>query len=126
MLRITVRNDESAEDAKMIKLKVESNKGEWFINKYCKGKPAEPQPFQLTRTQKKRMQRKRSIQRTKNMATNPSQAKSVNRGKVASPKAKVTQEMQWQIQNQSYAQTAEVSTERVQINEAELLDSLIK
>ena len=95
MLRITVRNDESAEDAKMIKLKVESNKGEWFINKYCKGKPAEPQPFQLTRTQKKRMQRKRSIQRMKNMATNPDQAKFVNKGKVASPKAEVTQDIQW-------------------------------
>ena len=42
MLRITMRNDESARDARMIKPKVESNKGEWFVNKYCKRKQAEP------------------------------------------------------------------------------------
>ena len=94
-LRITVRNDESARDARMIKPKVESNKGEWFVNKYCKGKPAEPQPVQLTWTQKRRMQRKRSIQRMRNMETIPDQAKCGERGEVASPKAKVTQEIQW-------------------------------
>ena len=90
-----MRNDESARDARMVKPKVESNKGEWFVNKYCKGKSAEPRPIQLTRTQKRIMQRKRSIQRMKNMATDPDQAKFVNKGKVASPKAAITQEMQW-------------------------------
>ena len=50
MLRIMVKNDESARDARSIKPKVQSNKGEWFINKYCKGKLAKPQPVQLTRT----------------------------------------------------------------------------
>ena len=62
----------------------------------------------------------------KNMATNPDQAKFVNKGKVASPKAEVTQDIQWQIQNQSHAQTAEVSAKRVQTDEAELSESLIE
>ena len=60
-LRIMVRNDELTRDAWMIKRKVESNKGERLVNQYCKGKPAEPQPVQLTRIQKRRMQRKRSL-----------------------------------------------------------------
>ena len=121
-----MRNDESARDARMIKPKVESNKGEWFVNRHHKGKSAEPRPVQLTRTQKRRMQRKRFIQRMKNMATDLDQAKFVNRGKVASPKTEVKQEMQWQIQNQSHAQTAEVSAERVQTDEVELSESLIE
>ena len=87
----------------MIKSKVESNKGEWFLNKYCKGKQVEPQPVQLTRTQKRRMQRKRSIQKMRNMVTMLDQAKLVKREEVASPKAEIIQEIQGQIQNQSHA-----------------------
>ena len=44
MLRITVRNDESAKEARMIKSKVESNTGKWSVNKYDKGKQMELQP----------------------------------------------------------------------------------
>ena len=54
-LRIIVRNEEVSRGAKMIKPKVESNKGEWFLNKYCKGKQLEPQLVRLTKTQKRRI-----------------------------------------------------------------------
>ena len=37
-LKITVRNDHSPKSTRMIEPKVESNKGESFLNKYCKGK----------------------------------------------------------------------------------------
>ena len=60
------------------------------------------------------------------MATNLDQAKFMNKGKVVSPKAEVTQEMQWQIQNQSHTQTAETSVERVLTAETELSESLIE
>ena len=49
-LRIMVRNDDLPKSARMIKSKVESNKGEWFLNKYCKGKKVEEQSTQLTKT----------------------------------------------------------------------------
>ena len=42
ILRITMRNEEVSKDASIIKPKVESNRGEWFLNKYCKGKQVEP------------------------------------------------------------------------------------
>ena len=60
------------------------------------------------------------------MATDPDQAKFVSRGKVTNPKVEAIQEMLWQIQNQSHAQTTEVSAERVQTDEAELSESLIE
>ena len=41
-LKIIVRNEEVSRGARIIKLKVESNKKEWFLNKYCKGKYVEP------------------------------------------------------------------------------------
>ena len=68
MLRITVRNDESAKEARMIKSKVESNMGKWSMNKYDKGKQLKSRPAQLTRTQKRKLQRKRSIRRMKDAA----------------------------------------------------------
>ena len=37
-LIITVRNDDVPRSSRMIKSKVEANKGEWFLNKYYKGK----------------------------------------------------------------------------------------
>ena len=62
----------------------------------------------------------------RNMDTILDQAKVKKKGGVASPKAEVTQEIQWQIQNQSHAQTAEASAERVQTTETELSENLIE
>ena len=109
----------------MIKLKVDSNKGEWFLNKYGKGKHLEPQLVRLTRTQKRRMQRKRSIQKMRNIVTMLDQAKHVEQEEVASPKAEIIQNMQGWIQNLNHAQTAETSAKRVQTIETKLSDNLI-
>ena len=96
-IRITMRNEESIRRTRMIKPKVESNKGEWFLNKYGKGKHPIPQPIHLTWTHKRRRVRKRSIQKMRNMVAISDQAKHVERKEVASPKAEIIQDIQGQI-----------------------------
>ena len=70
-----------------------SNKGEWFLNKYCKGKKLKEQSTQLARTQKRGLQRKRSIHKMRNMMAMLDQAEQVEREKVCSPKKEIIQEI---------------------------------
>lgn len=80
-LKITVRNDDCIKPKRMIKPSADIEKGHWFLTKYVKDKVAQPRI--LTRTQKRRKQRMRSLQKMKQTLQMIHEAKNTNKEEIS-------------------------------------------